>query len=123
MLSSFLELLRAELTTQRTASALLVQGVAQALAAHLVRAYPAPKTTRSEQRGGLPAFKLRKVTEYLETHLDEDVPLARLAEEVGMSEFYFSRLFKKTTGFSPSHYFIRLRIASAVDCCGKRRKA
>ena len=87
--------------------------MAQALAAHLVRAYPAPKTTRSEQRGGLPAFKLRKVTEYLETHLDEDVPLARLAEEVGMSEFYFSRLFKKTTGFSPSHYFIGLRLASA----------
>lgn len=112
-LSSFLEQLRAELTTQRTGSALLVQGVAQALAVHLVRTYPAATATRREQRGGLPAFKLRKVTEYLETHLDEDVPLARLAEEVGMSEFYFSRLFKKTTGFLPSHYLIRLRIASA----------
>jgi AraC family transcriptional regulator len=30
-----------------------------------------------------------------------------------MSEFHFSRLFKKTTGFSPSQYFIRMRMAKA----------
>jgi AraC family transcriptional regulator len=30
-----------------------------------------------------------------------------------MSAFHFSRLFKKTTGFSPSQYLIRLRMAEA----------
>jgi len=50
---------------------------------------------------------------YLEARLDEDVPLTRLAEEAGLSELHFSRLFKKTTGFSPSQYFIRLRMAHA----------
>jgi AraC family transcriptional regulator len=36
-----------------------------------------------------------------------------LAEEAGMSEFHFSRIFKKTTGLSPSQFFIRLRIDKA----------
>jgi AraC family transcriptional regulator len=30
-----------------------------------------------------------------------------------LSEFHFSRLFKKTIGFSPSQYLIRRRIARA----------
>jgi AraC family transcriptional regulator len=30
-----------------------------------------------------------------------------------MSEFHFSRLFKKATGHSPSQFFIRLRMARA----------
>lgn len=30
-----------------------------------------------------------------------------------MSEFHFSRLFKKATGLSPSRYFIRQRVEKA----------
>lgn len=30
-----------------------------------------------------------------------------------MSEFHFSRLFKRSTGLTPSQYFIRLRMAEA----------
>jgi len=66
-----------------------------------------------EQRGGLPAFKLRRVTDLLETHLDEEFSLGRLAREAGVSEFHFCRLFKKTTGFAPSRYFIRMRMEKA----------
>jgi len=113
VLSALLEQLRTELTSGRSASPLFVQGIAQSLAVHLVRTYAASNSAGREQRGGLPAFKLRKVTNLLETHMDEELPLARLAEEVGLSEFHFSRLFKKTTGFSPSQYLIRLRIARA----------
>ena len=113
VLSALLEQLCTELTTHRPASPLFVQGIAQSLAVHLVRAYPAPNSGGGAQRGRLPAFKLRKVNHYLEAHLDEEVPLTRLAEEAGLSEFHFSRLFKKTTGFSPSQYFIRLRMAHA----------
>jgi len=113
MLTALLEQLRSEMTTRRTASRLFVHGIAQSLAVHLVRTYPAPSSSGRALRGGLPAFKLQKITGLIEAHLDEEIALSRLAGEVGLSAFHFSRLFKKTTGFSPSQYLIRQRIARA----------
>jgi len=113
VLSLFLEQLRRELTSHHTPSLLFVQGIAQSLAVHLVRTYTDPNAKGREQRGGLPAFKLRKVTDLLEAHLDDEFSLSQLANEAGISEFHFSRLFKKTTGFAPSRYFIRMRMEKA----------
>jgi AraC family transcriptional regulator len=112
-LGALLEQLRNELTASHPASHLFVQGIAQSLAVHLVRTYTDPSARSRERRGGLPAFKLRKATDFLQAHLDEEFDLGTLAREVEMSEFHFSRLFKKTIGFSPSRYFIRLRVAHA----------
>ncbi len=113
VLSLFLEQLRRELTSHHTPSLLFVQGIAQSLAVHLVRTYTDPNAKGREQRGGLPAFKLRKVTDLLEAHLDDEFSLSQLANEAGISEFHFSRLFKKTTGFAPSRFFIRMRMEKA----------
>ena len=113
VLSTFLDLLRAELLTRPRASPFFVQGVAQSLALHLVRTYPAAESAPLPRRGGMPAFRLRKVIALLEAHLAEDLTLARLAREAGYSPFHFSRLFKQTTGFSPSRYLVRLRVERA----------
>jgi AraC family transcriptional regulator len=113
VLSMLLEQLRRELTVCHRPSPLFVQSIAQSLAIHLVRTYTDPNAKGREQCGGLPAFKLRRVTELLETHLDEEFSLDRLAREVGVSEFHFCRLFKKTTGFTPSRYFMRMRMEKA----------
>ena len=88
-------------------------GIAQSLAAHLVRTYAAQDQTRPTPRGGLPAFRLRRVTDLLAAHLAEDLPSARLAQEAGYSPFHFSRLFKRAMGVSPSRYLIRLRTERA----------
>lgn len=113
VLSLMLEHFRIELTSRHQPSALFVQGIAQSLAVHLVRHYRDPKTKSVKRRSALPAFKLRKVTELLEKQLGEEFNLARLAEAAGLSEFHFSRQFKKATSFSPSQYLIRLRMAEA----------
>ncbi len=108
-----LELLRVELTVPAGSSPLFVGGIAQSLAAHLVRTYAAQDQARPAPRGGLPAFRLRRVTDLLAAHLAEDLPLGRLAQEAGYSPFHFSRLFKRATGISPSRYLIRLRTERA----------
>jgi AraC family transcriptional regulator len=90
-----------------------VQGVAQSLAVHLVRNYAAQTKDIPEYQGGLPGFKLRKITNLMVTHLADEFSLIRLAREAEMSEFHFSRLFKRTTGLTPSQYFIHLRMEEA----------
>jgi AraC family transcriptional regulator len=110
-LSALLEALRKELSSRHRGSSLFVEGIAQSLAGHLVRTY-ADETTQ-EYRGGLPGFRLRKVRDLMVTHLEDEFSLIRLAREAGMSEFHFSRAFKRTTGFTPSQYFIHLRLQKA----------
>ena len=112
-LAALLEGLRGEVSSGRPASRLFVQGVAQALAVHLARNYTELTKDVREYKGGLPGFKLRKTTELMAAHLEEEFSLIRLAREAGMSEFHFSRLFKRTTGLTPSQYFIHLRMEKA----------
>ncbi len=90
---------------------LFVEGIAQSLAGHLVRTYT--DETAHEYKGGLPGFRLRKVRALMITHLADEFSLIRWAREAGMSEFHFSRAFKRTTGFTPSQYFINLRMERA----------
>lgn len=111
-LSHLLALVHQELTAERKGSRLFVQGLAQSLAVHLIRNY-ASGEARDDRKAALPGFKLRRALAYLEDHLADPFSLARLAATVGMSEFHFSRLFKKATGLSPSRYVIRRRVARA----------
>jgi AraC family transcriptional regulator len=110
-LSALLETLHKELSSRNQSSSLFVQGIAQSLAGYLARTY-AGETTY-EHKGGLPGFRLRKVRHLMVTHLEDEFSLIRLAREAGMSEFHFSRAFKRTTGFKPSQYFIDLRMERA----------
>src|ERR1700730_7038152 len=110
-LSALLDGLHKELSNRYRGSSAFVEGLAQSLAVHLVRTY-ADKTTQ-EYEGGLPGFRLRKVTDLMVTHLEDDFSLIRLAREAEMSEFHFSRAFKRTTGLTPSQYFIHLRLEKA----------
>ncbi|MGH0218364.1 helix-turn-helix domain-containing protein [Sinorhizobium meliloti] len=111
-LSHLLALIHQELTAEGKGSQLFVQGLAQSLAVHLIRSY-ASNNTQDKRQTALPGFKLRRAVAFLEEHLADPFNLAQLAVTVGMSEFHFSRLFKKATGLSPSRYFIRRRVAKA----------
>lgn len=47
---------------------------------------------------------------YISTHICEELPLQLLAGRAGLSPFYFTRLFKKETGYTPHNYIIHSRI-------------
>jgi AraC family transcriptional regulator len=107
-----LEQLREE-AGRTNASRMFVRGIAQALAIHLARNYTAITETARGETSSLPGFKLRRVTDWMAEHLDEEFSLPRLAEQAGMSEFHFNRLFKRATGVPPSQYQIKLRMDAA----------
>lgn len=111
-ISHILDLLHGELVHQGGGSALFIEGLAQSLAVHLVRHY-AVTDTEVRAQNALPGSKLRRAIAFMAARLDQPFDLRSLAHEVGMSEFHFSRLFKRATGLSPSLYFIRQRVAKA----------
>lgn len=108
----FMEQLRTELVIERSPSALFARSLAQALAVHLVRSYLA-ESQPGRRVNALQVHKLRKVTDAMSAHLSAEFSLATLARVAELSEYHFSRLFKRATGLSPSQYFIRLRMARA----------
>lgn len=113
VLSSLLDLVLAELAEPDGPAEMLLQGVAEALAVHLVRNYANQASETPPRRGALPAFRLRRATAYMAERLDQPFDLDALAAEVGMSAFHFSRLFRKATGAAPSQAFIGMRMTEA----------
>src|ERR1700694_995158 len=64
-------------------------------------------------RGGLPVRQQRRVVEFIEGHLAEDIPLATLAELVDLSLFHFARAFKQSFGVPPHRYHMARRMDRA----------
>ena len=56
------------------------------------------------------------------SNLGAGFSLTRLAAEADMSEFHFSRMFKRTSGKSPSQYFIGLKMERARALLRETRK-
>ena len=117
-----LQQLREE-AARRSASRLFVRGLAQAIAIHLARNYTALTEAARGETSSLPGFKLRRVTDWMAEHMAEEFSLGRLAEQAGMSEFHFNRLFKRATGVPPSQYQIKLRMDAARRLLRETKKS
>ena len=75
-----------------------------------------PHTTASRQsRGGLPPRVLRRVEEYVDSHLSEHLELEQLALTAGMSLYHFARAFKTSAGVPPHQFVMQRRIRLACD--------
>ncbi len=59
--------------------------------------------------------RLRRVLDFVEANLADDIALADLASVAGSSRFHFSRAFRDATGFPPYRYLVQRRIAVAKD--------
>jgi AraC family transcriptional regulator len=63
--------------------------------------------------GGISRHQLRRVLDFVESHLEEELSLSSLAKEAKMSIFHFSRAFRQSTGQSPYQYVLHRRIELA----------
>ena len=58
---------------------------------------------------------VRRVTTYIEAHLDGALPLAELAACAGLSPFHFARGFRATVGETPHRFVVQRRVAAARE--------
>lgn len=70
---------------------------------------PLNKVTRPE---------IRKVIEYMDAHLSEEISCDNMAGYVNMNSSYFSRLFKNEVGLSFSDYLLNRRMETATKLLG-----
>lgn len=105
--------LKTQLKTCGSGSCLYAESAATFLAVHLLQNYSTRKFSMQEYEGGLPQQKLKQAVDYIQEHLAHEISLNELANELGISRYYFCRLFKQSTGLSPYQYVIQQRVERA----------
>jgi AraC family transcriptional regulator len=56
---------------------------------------------------------LRDTLDYIQEHLSEEITLEAIANHIGISQYYFSHLFKQSMGVSPYQYVLQQRVERA----------
>jgi AraC family transcriptional regulator len=94
---------------------LYVETVAQLMAVHLARAHSSRGSVgqRHESPDGLSSARVRRLLDYIEQHLGEDLSLESLAAEVNLSPLYLVRAFRSAVGQSPHQYVVARRVEHA----------
>ena len=70
----------------------------------------------AESSYGIPAAaneSIERAIRYMEEHITENISLDEIADEIGLSKFYFNRLFSKHIGMTPHKYFLNMRVQHA----------
>lgn len=94
---------------------LYTDSLIQSLTLHLLSRYTTASKKPATVNGGLPGFKLRRVIDYIDANLDDDITLADLAAAADLSQFHFSRAFRKSTGKTPQQYVMHRRVERAKE--------
>jgi AraC family transcriptional regulator len=82
---------------------------------NLLRAAEPVRAGGPVRTGGLPAHKLSKVLDFIDSSLARSVGVRDLAATVHMSPFHFARMFRQTTGQPPHAYITTKRIEQAKE--------
>lgn len=85
------------------------------LAHELLRLNNGTAPAAQNARGGLAAWQQKRVAQYIEEHLTEEISVSALAEVARLSPFHFSRAFKESMGAPPHRFFMSRRTERAKN--------
>jgi AraC family transcriptional regulator len=120
-LSSLLYALERERLNGFPSGRLFLDGIEQALAAIVVR-YDgvARRGNAAVYKGGLTPYRMRRVKEFIQEHIEEEITLNELAKNVGLSASHFCSLFHKTSGKTPHQFILHCRIQHAKSLLARQ---
>lgn len=108
-----------EANSESPAGRLYADSLIQTLTLHLLKNYTSAGSVQENIHGGLSGYKLRRVKEFINANLEDDLSLAEIAEVADLSQYHFARSFRKTTGQTPQQYLMQQRIERAKELLAK----
>jgi AraC family transcriptional regulator len=105
--------LKAEVGNSAPWSRPYAEALSLVLMHELIRLERTTSTAAGSLRGGLPVWQQKRVVEFIEEHLAEEVSLAALAELADLSLYHFARAFKQSFGAPPHRYHMARRMDHA----------
>ena len=113
LLESLYDAMLMEIRQPRTASALYLDSLLESFLLKLLLDHSSATLRGAQPRETLPTFRLKRVIDFVETHLCDPLTLTDLAQIAGGSVFHFSRAFKNAVGDAPYQYVLRRRVERA----------
>src|SRR6202047_3088121 len=83
---------------------LFLDSVEQAMAVALVKDHAVRHRPVQIYRGGLGSARLRRIKELVHAQLEFDLSLDEMAQAVGLRTAHFARMFRKSTGETPTQF-------------------
>jgi AraC family transcriptional regulator len=105
-----------DFSQERLYQRMYLDTAASFLATHLLKYYSVTgSSTLGRSVNALSHQDLQRLDDYIDNYLNRDLGLAAFANLFNMSQSYFRRLFKQTTGLSPYKYSIDRRLNKAAQ--------
>jgi AraC family transcriptional regulator len=99
--------------SEESRDGIFVASLQQTLTLHFIKNYTSGTAPLRIASGGLAPRDLRRIREFIDAHLADELTLADLASVAGLSQFHFARAFRQTTGLSPHQFVLRARVNRA----------
>ena len=103
----------AEMVAGFPSGRLFLDSVEQAIAMALVSGHAIGLRQVQMYRGGLGSARLRRVKEFVDARMEDDLNLDDMARSVDLSTAHFARMFRKSTGETPHQFVLRQKIERA----------
>ncbi|MBX9849750.1 MAG: AraC family transcriptional regulator, partial [Rhodocyclaceae bacterium] len=108
-----------EMTDRGAMSQLHFDSLALSLGVQLIRRWSNVSNKPERIGGGLAAWQLKRVTEFMSDHLQDDLVLVDLAKLVDLSASHFARAFRQSTGLPPHRWLVKHRLERARELLGQ----
>ena len=97
------------------ADRLLLESLSTVLAIRIAKRFSGDRLPLPTTATGLSRERLRRVLDYVEAHLGEDLSLVALADIACLSPFHFSRCFKQAMCIGPRRYVLQRQVERAKE--------
>ena len=113
----------AEARQQGIGGALYAEALSIQLVVHLIRKYAEVSFRDQKPAGPICRNHLRRLDEYIETHIEDGVTIEGMAGILGLGVWTFTRHFRASAGCTPYEYVMRRRVERASQMLSAGHRA